>query len=140
MFKSSVIKTVIKASPTLLADANYRRVIVSPTGQLNRCEDDVRRFFDAGKAGLEVALKAGAAKPLLVVFPEKSMPRSSLVSILGAASATYTNYELRKDLGASPKGTMIMRSNNPENLFCWLSGPAVDGSARIDGCLLSTPN
>jgi len=98
---------LFKSSPTLLADANCRRVIISPTGQLNRCEDDVRRFFDAGKVGLEMALKAGAAKPLLVVFSEKSMPRSSLVSILGAASATYTNYELRKDLGKTPKATTM---------------------------------
>ena len=69
---------------------------MSPTGPLDRCEDDVRRFFEAAECGVKRALKAGSKKPLMVVIPDETMPNSLLVSILGAMHALYTNIELRE--------------------------------------------
>jgi len=63
---------------------------------LNRCEDDVRRFFEAAEVGVKRALKSGATKPLLVIIPDENMTNSLLVSILGAMHALYTNIELRE--------------------------------------------
>ena len=71
-------------------------MIVSPTGPLNRCEDDVRRFAEAAEAGIKRALKCGSKAPLLMVFPDSSMEKSLLVSILGAFNALYTTLELRE--------------------------------------------
>ena len=71
-------------------------LIVSPTGPLNRCEDDVRRFSEAAEAGIKRALKCGAKAPLLMVYPDSSMEKSLLVSILGAFNALYTTLELRE--------------------------------------------
>ena len=76
--------------------SNNFRLIVSPTGPLNRCEDDVRRFSEAAEAGIKRALKCGAKAPLLMVFPDSSMGKSLLVSILGAFNALYTTLELRE--------------------------------------------
>lgn len=36
---------------------NGERFVLSPTGPVDRCEDDVRRFFDAAEAGIKRALK-----------------------------------------------------------------------------------
>ena len=52
--------------------------VLSPTGPLNRCEDDVRRFFEAAEKGVKRALKAGARKPLMVVIPDENMPQEKL--------------------------------------------------------------
>ena len=89
------------------------RFVLSPTGPLNRCEDDVRRFFEAAEAGVKRALKAGAKKPLMIVIPEESMPQSLLVSILGAMHALYTNIELRE---AVPE-----KAKKAEGLGVWSS-------------------
>jgi len=75
---------------------NGERFVLSPTGPLNRCEDDVRRFFDAAEAGIKRALKSGARKPLLLVVPDERFSQSLLVSILGAMHALYTTLELRE--------------------------------------------
>lgn len=75
---------------------NGERFVLSPTGPLDRCEDDVRRFFDAAEAGIKRALKAGARKPLLLVIPDERFSQSLLVSILGAMHALYTTLELRE--------------------------------------------
>jgi len=72
------------------------RFVVSPTGPLNRCEDDVRRFFDAAKCGVARALKAGARAPLLLVIPDEAYPKALLVAIMGAMEALYTNIEVRE--------------------------------------------
>ena len=80
---------------------NGERFVVSPTGPLDRCEDDVRRFFDAAEAGIKRALKSGAKSPLLLVVPDETYEQSLLVSILGAMHALYTTLELREAKGAA---------------------------------------
>ena len=44
-----------------------KRLVIAPTGPVDRDYDDVRRFFEAAKAGVLEAKAAGAVKPLLVV-------------------------------------------------------------------------
>ena len=77
--------------------------VLSHTGPINRCEDDVRRFFEAAESGVKRALKAGAKKPLMIVIPDETMPQSLLVSILGAMHALYTNIELREAIPEKAK-------------------------------------
>merc|ERR1712123_95906 len=72
------------------------RFVLSPTGPLNRCEDDVRRFFDAALSGVKRALKAGAKKPLLLVIPDERLDQSLLVAIMGAMQGLYTTLEHRE--------------------------------------------
>ena len=79
-----------------LLNMNGERFILSPTGPLNRCEDDVRRFFDAGEAGVKRAIKAGAKKPLLLVIPDENMAQSLLITIMGAMQGLYTTLEHRE--------------------------------------------
>jgi len=75
---------------------NGERFVLSPTGPINRCEDDVRRFFDAAEAGIKRAFKAGARKPLLLAIPDENFSESLLVTILGAMHAIYTTLEHRE--------------------------------------------
>lgn len=79
-----------------LLNMDGERFVLSPTGPLDRCEDDVRRFFDAAEAGVKRALKAGSSKPLLVVIPDENMEQSLMVAVLGAMHALYTNLEHRE--------------------------------------------
>jgi len=77
-------------------DMNGERFVFSPTGPTDRCEDDVRRYFDAAEAGIKRALKAGAKKPLLMAIPDDKFPQSLFVTILGAMHALYTTLEHRE--------------------------------------------
>ena len=64
----------------------------SPTGPLNRDQDDVRRFLDAALKGMKRAISAGAKKPVLVVPTAygKLFPDAVLVTWLGAFYGVYT--------------------------------------------------
>ena len=79
-----------------MLNMNGERFVLSPTGPLNRCEDDVRRFFDAAQCGIKRALKAGAKKPLLLVLPDENFEQSLLVAIMGAMQGLYTTLEHRE--------------------------------------------
>ena len=69
------------------------RLVVSPTGPLDRDYDDCRTFFDAAEKGVERAIKAGAKAPLLLVynFPAASarFPLATDAAVLGAHTAMY---------------------------------------------------
>jgi len=72
------------------------RLVLSPTGPLNRDFDDVRRISDAAAAGIKKAIGAGIKK-VLVVCPEYSdYPTAQLVSLLGALHGAYNPLELRE--------------------------------------------
>jgi len=72
------------------------RLILSPTGPLNRDFDDVRRFEDAAIAGLKKAIGAGVKKLLLVCPEYTQYPTAQLVSLLGALQTAYMPLELRE--------------------------------------------
>lgn len=80
---------------------NGTRLVYSPTGPLNRDQDDVRVFFDAACKGIKRALSAGSKKPL-VVLPKSFAPFSDFnvdsSSLLGALEAIYVPIEIREDV------------------------------------------
>jgi len=76
-----------------------QRLIFSPTGPVDRDYDDLRRFADAGKAGIKRALAAGSKRPLVVVsgiLPGKSAEQAELATLLGCLEAAYTTLEMRE--------------------------------------------
>lgn len=74
-----------------------KRLIYSPTGVINRDQDDVRRFSDAANAGLSKALGVGARAPILAVFSGKEFGHVNLVSLLAALETTYVPLQVRED-------------------------------------------
>lgn len=78
------------------------RVIVAPTGPLDRDYDDVRRFSDAARAGVERAREAGAYRPLLLLAPcpvEARYAQAMEAVCLGALAALWAPLEAREALG-----------------------------------------
>jgi leucyl aminopeptidase len=75
-----------------------KRLVFSPTGPIGRDQDDVRRFFDAANKGLDRAVTAGAAKPVLVVPDSYTGMYSEVVMVtwLGAFYSLYTPIEIRE--------------------------------------------
>ncbi|MCF2908609.1 leucyl aminopeptidase family protein [Pseudoalteromonas sp. DL2-H2.2] len=91
-----------KASLLLAEGVPGKRLIVSPTGPLNRDYDDVRRFFEAGKAAVLEAKAAGAVKPVLMVagVPSDARYQNALeVAYLGACQALWQPLEAREYRG-----------------------------------------
>ncbi|XP_067658006.1 putative aminopeptidase W07G4.4 isoform X2 [Haliotis asinina] len=76
------------------------RLIFSPTGPLNRDQDDVRSFADATVKGIKRALQAGCKAPLLVRPMDDSFPSADLVATLGALQALYVPLEVREGVPA----------------------------------------
>jgi leucyl aminopeptidase len=75
------------------------RLILSPTGVVNRDFDDVRRYVDASDAGIKKAIKTGIKKILLVVVPHPDYPNARLASVLGALQTLYVPLEIREAFG-----------------------------------------
>ncbi|MFT3923556.1 MAG: leucyl aminopeptidase family protein [Myxococcales bacterium] len=72
------------------------RLIVAPTGPLTREYDDVRRFAEAARAGLERARDAGARAPLLWVAKHTGFPRALEAALLGALAGLWVPLEARE--------------------------------------------
>ncbi|CAE7538059.1 lap-2 [Symbiodinium sp. KB8] len=80
------------------------RLIVSPTGPLDRCQDDVRALFDAAEKGVARAKAAGATAPIIVADPNlegAGFPKAQEVLVLGAAFAQYSPLQTREFKGAA---------------------------------------
>ena len=79
-----------------------RRLVFSPTGPVDRDYDDLRRFTDAGEAGVKRAMAAGSKRPLVVVsalpgcMPGRTQEQMELAALLGCLEATYTTLEMRE--------------------------------------------
>eukprot|EP00047_Mylnosiga_fluctuans_P003066 m.227296 g.227296 ORF g.227296 m.227296 type:complete len:609 (+) comp11567_c0_seq1:63-1889(+) len=94
------------------------RLVLAPTGPLNRDIDDVRRYADAAKQGFERALRAGAKTPaVLVTAPGnvfEDFSRYQEVAILSVLAANYVPLEAREG-GAEQfraKAILVVPSNN----------------------------
>jgi len=74
------------------------RVVLAPTGPLDRDYDDARRWAEAGAEGVRRAIKAGAKSPVLAVFFPPSWPSAPLLALLGALDAAYVPHEVREDV------------------------------------------
>ena len=83
-------------------DLAGQRLVVAPTGRLDRDFDDVRRFGDAALRGIQRARGAGARKPLLVVAGVPSDPafaNARSVAVLQALAGLWEPLEAREALG-----------------------------------------
>ena len=86
----------------LASDLAGGRLVVAPTGRLDRDFDDVRRFGDAAARGIQRARDAGAVKPLLVLggVPSDAAYANALsVAVTAAAGALWQPLEAREALG-----------------------------------------
>uniref|UniRef100_A0A7S3GLN3 Cytosol aminopeptidase domain-containing protein n=1 Tax=Palpitomonas bilix TaxID=652834 RepID=A0A7S3GLN3_9EUKA len=85
------------------------RLVVAPTGPVDRDIDDARRYFEAASAGVQRASAAGAASIALVLdfqFASGELERAKEVAVLGALDATYVQLEAREH-GVKPSITKI---------------------------------
>ena len=79
-----------------------QRLIVAPTGRLDRDHDDARRVGEAAAAGLRRARDAGATRPLLaldVSLAQSGFQRAPTVAALGALGALWQPLEAREAKG-----------------------------------------
>ncbi|KZN59912.1 peptidase M17 [Pseudoalteromonas luteoviolacea CPMOR-2] len=91
-----------QASVLLAEGIPGKRLIVAPTGPVNRDFDDVRRFFEAGQAGIAQAKAAGATKPVLMMagVPQLERYKNALqVAFLGACQTLWQPLEAREYRG-----------------------------------------
>jgi leucyl aminopeptidase len=78
------------------------RLVLAPTGPLDRDHDDVRRFGDAARAGLRRARDAGARRPLLAVEgvpADASFRRATEVALLEGLGGLWEPLEAREARG-----------------------------------------
>lgn len=78
-----------------------KRLVLAPTGQLDRYFDDVRRYYDAANLAGKAIVAMGSVKPLLVVLKseQEAFSQASTVSYLGFAQAMWQPLEAREALG-----------------------------------------
>ena len=78
-----------------------KRIVLAPTGPLNRYFDDVRRYYDAAKLAATEVVKMGATKPLLLVLENNNdgFQNAAMVSYLGLSQALWQPLEAREALG-----------------------------------------
>lgn len=95
-------KATSQVSFTPCTDVAGGRLIVAPTGPLDRDYDDVRRFADAARAAVIRARDAGARHPLLVLSGVPTAPtyaHAVEVALLGALDGLWEPLEAREALG-----------------------------------------
>ncbi|MGM0524991.1 MAG: M17 family metallopeptidase [Pseudomonadota bacterium] len=80
-----------------------KRLIVSPTGPLNRDFDDVRQVFDAAARAAKIAQDAGARHPVLMLnavdINDPRYQQAHLAAYLGLCQALYQPLEAREAHG-----------------------------------------
>lgn len=91
-----------RVSLLALDEAAGGRLLLSPTGPLDRDYDDVRRFADAAAAALRRARDAGSVRPLLLlsgVPTDASFAHSLEAALLGGSGALWEPLEGRETIG-----------------------------------------
>ncbi len=79
------------------------RLVLAPTGSIDRDQDDVRRFAEAAAAGVQRARDAGAVRPVVVLHGSPGDPlfaNSGPVTALAALGALWQPLEAHDALGA----------------------------------------
>ncbi|HEY6882278.1 MAG TPA: aminopeptidase [Polyangiales bacterium] len=72
------------------------RLILAPTGPLDRDYDDVRRVADAAAVGVARAREAGAKSPLLWIQGAARFPQAEATALLAALAALWVPLEARE--------------------------------------------
>lgn len=83
------------------AAAPGQRLVIAPTGPLERDYDDVRRYADAAEKAIRVACDAGSRRPALVVVKPDSLSQyqhAAQVAYLAACQALWQPLEARERL------------------------------------------
>jgi len=103
----AVDDTAEKKGCTVVAVAlPAKRLVYSATGPLDRDYDDLRRFSEAGAAGVKRALACGARSPLVMsvgALPQGTQQEAGVATLLGALSATYVPLEMRESVKEKAK-------------------------------------
>lgn len=94
-----------KTAQLLVNDqAPGKRLIVVPTGPLDRDYDDARRYYDAARQGAQLALQAGVKKPAVWVMDvpgSETYANAQTLSVLGLYQELYEPLEAREHFGES---------------------------------------
>ncbi|MDP4984999.1 M17 family metallopeptidase [Pseudoalteromonas tunicata] len=89
---------------TVCQSAPGQRLVLAPTGRINRDYDDVRRYFDAAKLAIVEAKAAGSKAPAIMLLnvPSSGKFQHALsVAAMGACQALWQPLEAREHHGAS---------------------------------------
>ncbi|MCR9247515.1 MAG: leucyl aminopeptidase family protein [bacterium] len=95
------------ATVSLVAAAEMAggRLVLAPTGPIDRDQDDVRRFAEAAAAGIQRARDAGAVRPLVVLHgvpaTDPLYANAAPVTALAALGALWQPLEAHDALGAA---------------------------------------
>lgn len=98
----AAIDTRLGDAPALLSAPGLpgNRLVVAPTGRLDRIQDDVRRISDAAAAGIALARDAGARTPVIVAsVPADAFARTDEALALGALDGLWAPLSAREALG-----------------------------------------
>jgi leucyl aminopeptidase len=99
-------KALLLAAPNLVGG----RLIFSPTGQLSRDYDDVRRIADAAKSAAKIAEQSGMVRPLMLVevsSNDAKYTHAIEVAYLAFCQALWQPLEAREALGESNIETLV---------------------------------
>lgn len=137
---------VASSTQVLFCDkAPGQRLILAPTGPLNRDFDDVRRFYDAARSAAAAAIDAGASKPLLWVpeLPKAADFTHAVEAVwFGFAQGIWQPLEAREHFGDDVEAIQqvgLIRSSTQatgETSAEWLQ--AVEAGRRVARDLCGT--
>lgn len=78
------------------------RLILAPTGPLNRDYDDVRRFYDAARKAADIAIQSGARKPAIMAVQVPvgdAFEHALATTYFGFSQGLYQPMEAREHFG-----------------------------------------
>jgi leucyl aminopeptidase len=83
----------------LLSTVCGGRLVLAPTGRVDRDYDDVRRLVSAGNAGVRRARDAGASRLLLLMTGDPPFERAAEATLLGALAGLWAPLQARECRG-----------------------------------------
>ena len=114
-----------------------QRLVVVPTGPLDRDYDDVRRYYDAARAGAQLALQAGATKPAIWVMDvpvAKTFANAQALSVFGFCQELYEPLEAREHFGESVEPVTDVTIIGEQVDCAWLTAVEAGRRAGRDLC------
>ena len=116
-----------------------QRMVISPTGRLDRPWDDVRRIAEAAAAGIRRARDAGAKRPFLEISPLEGDARYTHavpVAVLGALEGLWEPLEAREAHGEEVEPIEAVLAHISPTTHRWVS--AVETGTRLARDLCGT--